>query len=117
MKNIIFEGKIWQGNQGENDSALFLGYNSEPLAERFEEFKRRNVTIRYWISEKEQTKQELKENTLLSLSGSVDANYNNRYSEYTGYLWTDEDLKVGGHDLLNELRSNVGKFLYMEVNY
>jgi hypothetical protein len=31
-------------------------------------------------------------------------------------LWTDEDLNVGGHDLLEEIRSYLGKFIYLEVD-
>lgn len=41
--------------------------------------------------------------------------YVDQYSEITGCLWTDEELKVGGHDLLAELDSYNGKYLVMEV--
>lgn len=120
MKQVVFEGKIWEGSAGPNNCALFVGYNSTPLAERWEEilgWGNKQVTVRYWISEFEQTKEQLKENTLLAISGAANARYGDRYSELTGYLWTDEQLKVGGHDLLNELASNKGKYLYMEVDY
>src|SRR5437868_3327415 len=39
------------------------------------------------------------------------------YSEITGYLWTDENLMVGGHDLLDELRSHKGSFVHLEIAY
>lgn len=73
--------------------------------------------MRYWVSETEKTKEQLKENLFAAISGSVEADYGDAYSELTGYLWTDEKLKVGGHDLLDELQSYIGKFLYMEVDY
>lgn len=43
--------------------------------------------------------------------------YDMAYSEYTGYLWTDEEINVGGHDLLTELKSHVGRYLYMEITF
>jgi hypothetical protein len=39
-----------------------------------------------------------------------------RYSETTGYLWTDEKLQVGGHDLIEELSGSAGKFLIFEAD-
>ena len=39
------------------------------------------------------------------------------YSEITGYLWTDEVVKIGGHDLLKEFETHLGKYLYMEIEY
>lgn len=43
--------------------------------------------------------------------------YEPHYSEITGYLWTDESLIVGGHDLLQELASYAGKYAVIEVTY
>lgn len=117
MKKETFAGKIWSGTQGENDNALFIGYSSTPFADTFQQFNSKQVTVRYWVSDKEKTKSELLKDTILRISGSVDADYGDAYSELTGYLWTDEKLNVGGHDLLSELRSSIDKFLYMEVDY
>jgi len=118
MNQKFFKGKIWTGECGENYRTLFIGYNSKPFPEIWDEdFSRKKVTVRYFISDTEKSIEELKENQLLSISGAVNADYSSKYSEYTGYLWTDEELKVGGHDLLNELYSNEGKYLYMEVDY
>lgn len=116
MKKLVYKGFIKEGSKGENDYALFIGETSEPIAEVFdEEIQLKQVTIRYWISNVEKTKEELDENTVLTIAGAVDADYYDRYSEYTGYLWTDEKLNIGGHDLLGQLRNNIGKFIYLEV--
>ena len=52
---------------------------------------------------------------MLIVMGDANVDLQSRYSEITGYLWTDEDLNVGGHDLLAELKGHVGKWLIMEV--
>ena len=117
MQQLIYKGLIAEQSKGENDYALFIGEMEEPIASEFEEeMQGKQVSVRYWISNTEKTKEELTENMIMAISGSVDADYGDAYSDYTGYLWTDEELKVGGHDLLDELRSNVGKYVYMEVD-
>jgi hypothetical protein len=111
-----YNGLINAGDFGENFNALFIGDSSEPIAKTFyDDFYNQNVTVRYWISEIEMSRELLKQNTLLCISGYVDADYSSRYSEITGYLWTDEELNIGGHNLLNELTSSIGKYVYLEV--
>jgi hypothetical protein len=118
MNQKIYKGRIIDKEYEDNYSALFIGEDEYPFAKIWEDdLYKKQVTVRYWISEVEKTKDELKENTLAAISGAVWADYTDRYSDYTGYLWTDVELKVGGHNLLSELSSNVGKFLYMEVDY
>lgn len=34
---------------------------------------------------------------------------------YTGYLWTEEEFKCGGHDLLKILEGNMGKYIHIEI--
>lgn len=41
--------------------------------------------------------------------------YYHRYSDYTGYLWTEEEFKCGGHDLLKILEGNMGKYIHIEI--
>lgn len=118
MEQRVFKGKIWTGEFGEDSGALFIGYNSTPVAKIFDrEFYGKKVTIRYWISTKEMEKQELQEEMIAMIAGSVHASYYDHYSEYTGYLGTVAEAKIGGHNLLHELYSNKEKFIYMEVDY
>jgi len=117
MEQLIYKGVIREGSKGENEAALFIGETEEPIALEFEEeIQGKQVSARYWISDSEKTKEELTENTILTMVGAVDADYGDRYSDYTGYLWTDEELIIGGHDLLSELRSNIGRFIYLEID-
>lgn len=117
METIIYKGIVRESTRGENDDALFIGDNSQPIAEIFEEdFEGKQVTVRYWISDKEKTKQELIKSCLYNLLGVVNAQYRDSYSEITGYLWTDENLYIGGHDLLEEIRNHKDEFIYLEVD-
>ena len=63
------------------------------------------------------TAAELAENAVKMLAGAADADYTQHYSDITGYLWTDAECVVGGHDLLDELESNVGKWCHMTVTF
>ena len=47
--------------------------------------------------------------------GDIEGHYYHRYSDYTGYLWTEEAFKVGGHDIPNILHSHMGEYIHMEI--
>jgi hypothetical protein len=75
------------------------------------------LSVRYFVSDREQSIDDLQVGWLNRLEGIGDADYTVHYSEYTGYLWTDEEINVGGHDLLAELKGYKDKFLYLEIQY
>lgn len=110
-----YEGLLCLHSYGEADDILFLSSASNPLAEELEWMHRKNVTVRYWVTGKPCSKEEASAEFLKTCMGAADVDFGSRYSELTGYLWTDEELCVGGHDLIAELKSNVGKWLILEV--
>lgn len=57
----------------------------------------------------------LDETKIVSMMGMVDATYYHRYSDYTGYLWTEEGFKCGGHDIRKILSSHIGEYIHMEI--
>ena len=90
--------------------------DTEPLADLAEEFNGKCVTIRYWISDEPLESVEVADELLAHLAlGGVDSKYNAHYSDRTGFLWCDEDFKVGGHDLIEAIAPHVDKYLLMEV--
>lgn len=114
--SIIYEGFLKLDSNGEEDDILFLEGHDEPVAEELEyKIGNKFATVRYYISDKEVSLEQAQEHFIRQLYGEIDASYSMRYSEYTGYLWTDEDLNVGGHDLLTELKSYIGKYLILIV--
>lgn len=99
----------------ENDHET-ITLDGEPIADELSYISGNFVTVRYYLSDKEATKDELVEDFLINtLYGNMESEYGARYSEYTGYLWTDDNLRVGGHDLLSELGDADGKYLYMII--
>lgn len=57
----------------------------------------------------------VEETIIQSYYGEVDSAYHHRYSDCTGYLWTDEEFKVGGHDIIKILGNYVGEYIHMEI--
>lgn len=55
------------------------------------------------------------ETKIVSMMGEVSSKYYHSYSELTGYLWTEEGFKCGGHDLLDILYSHEGEYIHMEI--
>jgi hypothetical protein len=115
-----YRGYIAEHDQGEATDVLFLTGVSEPLSEAIEDDLDElgsYLTVRYFIADTERSLEELDESLIRQIVGAGEADYHSHYSEITGYLWTDENLMVGGHDLLDELRSHKGKFAHLEITY
>lgn len=55
------------------------------------------------------------ETKVVSMMGEVESEYYHRYSDYTGYLWTDEMFKCGGHDIPQIMLSHIGEYIHMEI--
>jgi hypothetical protein len=122
----VYNGILVSANNGEEDDLLGLmredsnhHWDTSILAEEIKEdmWNGNYLSVSYYISNQKMSEDELIESFLQTLYGEGDVKYGARYSEITGYLWTDEDLNVGGHDLLEELKSNIGKWLYMEIEF
>lgn len=118
-KQVTLTGWISTQDRGESDGVLVVAesdpYGAEPFAEMLEFMHYRNVTVRYWIANERCTIEEAQEDFIGTLMGRAESRFCARYSDITGYLWTDEDLKVGGHDLVNELKSSEGRYLIFQV--
>lgn len=116
----IYTGLISEHSYGEADGLLLLSSLEDPLAETLENDMGRYgefATVRYYVSDTKQSKKSLNESLIRKISGDVKADFGSHYSEYTGYLWTDEEFNVGGHDLMQELHNSKGKWLYMEIDW
>lgn len=108
---IVLKGFIRRFGDGEN-----LAIKHDCIAESLVDTNGRMVSIRYWVSDGEITLEQAEEAyQVVSMGGKSDCEFAVNYSDYTGYLWTDEKLKVGGHDLIAELENYVGKYLILEA--
>lgn len=108
-----FSGELSVQSSGEADDIIHLDGN--PLAEVLEVLKGSIVTVRYYISTEQRSEEELIEMTVRYYHGLADVDFRHRYSEITGYLWTNEDMIIGGHDLKNELYTDAlqGRYLLL----
>lgn len=118
-----YQGIITVRAYGEDDGALWLDPTEpydEPLAAQVAldiEALGNTVTVSYWITDGPRTIEQLLENEAKKLAGAADADYTERGSDVTGYLWTDAELQIGGHDLLAELESEVGRWCYLSIRF
>ena len=115
MKPKIYKGLLSLRTWGDAEDILYLSTLKDPLVEELKWMARKRVSVRYWITDKPCSINEASVAAMMTAMGDADVNLQSFYSEITGYLWTDEDLVVGGHDLLEELKSSAGKWLILEV--
>lgn len=124
MKTLTYTGMMSFRDHGEASDILFISSREEPLAEVLaDEISGHIVTVRYWITDEQATREEAQGSFLRQLVGLAEARFEAAYSEITGYLWTDKDIVIGGHDLMAELSSdeageyvNAGKWLILEAD-
>lgn len=117
MKQLNYQGLLTKNGHGDSEDIIFLSSLHDPLAEELQrEMDEKQVSVRYWVADRECTKDEVQENFIKRLCGYANCDFFAHYSEMTGYLWTDEECKIGGHDLLQELRSYLGKWLILEID-
>lgn len=115
MSNTItYSGKITFDLSGDDCDALFVG-GCNILSKLNDEIDGQAVSVKYYISEVELTEAQLLENSLMSLCGGADVEYEACYSEYTGYLYHSKGLQIGGHDLLEELIDAQGEYLHLII--
>lgn len=142
-KLITLRGILSLGDYGEGSDILFCGDipvaqwaqdgigGGEPVYSQVwdtrymskEEAERRTnecptnkfISVRYWTADQPASDDAIKQRAIEMLYGAAKIDWGARYSEITGYLWTDEDFHIGGHDMIGRLSSEVGKYLLLEV--
>jgi Flp pilus assembly secretin CpaC len=118
MYTVIYTGLLMWASNGEDSELLGIVVENRVkiVAEYIgNEIGGERVTVRYWTSSVPLTREQLEQHTAEVALGVATAQYNMQYSDITGYLWTDEKMRVGGHDLIAELKNAIGMYLYMEV--
>ena len=113
---IIHEGWITIHDFGETSDCVFVGNDRNPLPDELDYLNGKTLSARYWITDQKATKDEAIEQFLRRIDGSAEIEFHAHYSDITGYLWTDINLTIGGHDLLQELASYAGKYLILEID-
>lgn len=113
---LTYQGLLsLHGYDGED--FLYLSSLRMPLADELKNaISGRLVSVRYWITDKPATKEEATMDFVKLLAGVANCEFGAHYSEPTGYLWTDESINIGGHGIMDELQSSVGKWLIMEID-
>lgn len=115
----IIRGKLCYATNGEEDELVGLldeTHHVRILAEELPKtYGEKVITVRYVVSEKFIASEDITEKIITLITGVGDIDYGMHYSELTGYLWTDEDFKVGGHDMIAILRGHIGKYLHLEI--
>ena len=111
----VYIGQLELRDDCNGNEILYLSTFDDPFAEELEWLGGEYTTVRYWTTDKPATLEQVQESWIKTICGVGESEYNVHYSDTTGYLWTDENLNIGGHDLLVELKSYAGKWLVMEV--
>ena len=75
------------------------------------------ASVSYYLADRVMSEDELQESHLQVLFGNTKVRHGAHYSEMSGYLWTDDDFIVGGHNLIKEWKNSLGRFLYLKAEF
>lgn len=103
MDNVtLIKGQMTDSQSWADHDTIWV--DGEELRQHTEQFLGKCVTVRYWVSDKPmETVDDAVELTLKQVTGILSGCAVHHWSEVTGHLWSDEYLKVGGHDIFQEL--------------
>lgn len=95
----------------DSDDVLYLTSIDEPLAEYLRDnFVNKCVSVRYWIGNSDYNV------VKTCINGNLSAEFGAVYSEISGFLWMNEEVCVGGHDLIDEFKFYIGKWLILQID-
>lgn len=116
MTTFLYEGLLCVHTNQECDEFLYLSSQKEPVAYFLHDaINRKQVSVQYWITDVQVTRAQAQEEFLKKVLGFADCRFGAHYSDPIGYLWTDEECNIGGHNLIEELKSHAGKWLILEI--
>lgn len=73
------------------------------------------VRVRYYTTEEKTTSSEVRARSIKKMLGEMNVKYElDAYSEWTVLSW-EENLTIGGHDLIKELAEYEGKYLVLII--
>jgi len=112
---MIIKGLIQEWTSDFDQVAI----NGDILGDQWdwEDFTGKVVHLRYFISEAPiESLEDAIEGQIRTFYGALEADgYPVCGSEWTGQYAYEQEFVIGGHDLLEELRSHVGQYVLIEV--
>jgi len=119
---VIFRGQIILASNGEETVLYLLDSRTwdtgrTPLAKELANYRWNKpfLSVKYYVSDIEIPEDKMEATYLKYLYGENNSEYCMHYSDLTGFLFTTEEIVIGGHDLMKELRTHLGKWLHMEI--
>lgn len=111
-KQGVMSGKI-RLSDGRAESYLTVGGNS--VSEFLEKFENRKVWCIWATADHFITPEYMIRTGWERAIGIASVDRGAVYSEPTGYLWTNDEGKIGGHDLMHNLQMYAGKYAFICV--
>jgi hypothetical protein len=115
MTTRTYKGLLCLHADPNGHETVYLTSLRDCLNEELSWMSRKKCTVKFWISDTQMEEEQAKEAAILHITGQVSRKFGACYSELTGYLWTNDELKVGGHDLIRILEGYAGKWIVLKI--
>lgn len=114
---LVISGKLAEVEHGDGYT---MACDGERIMPKVADMLDRPIqaSARWWLSDKPLDDAEARVKVQIDHAvGNLVALYEQAFSEITGYLWTDQELKLGGHDLVPIFEANAGRYIWMEIEF
>jgi hypothetical protein len=81
-------------------------YVAEAL-EKIADWGRQIISFQFHVADKPLSYHALQQELVKASLGVATARFSHAYSDLTGYLWTNEEAEVGGHNVLEQINEMV----------
>ena len=110
MLQGVLSGKIQQAGFDPESYATIGGHSISKFVEHFHGKK---VWCIWAVNDTFLTPYEILVDRINKITGQAYSRTGAVYSELTGYLWTNDEGKIGGHDVTSNLASHPGKYGFL----
>lgn len=103
---LLLEGELTSGDEF-YAVAVRTPVGEVYLAEAIEKiagWQGKILTFAWHIASEPLSFHELEDHMIKTAMRHTEARFTHAYSDLTGYLWTNEDITCGGHDILREIQ-------------
>lgn len=101
---------------GCDTEADYVYLDDEPLVKLLEQWSGSSVTLYYTMTETQMSFEEAAPIDIGHCFGKADIRLKEYFGDYTGYLYTDQDLMIGTHNLLLDLQRSVSNAITLYLN-
>ena len=116
MPMTTYTGLLCEHHYGPDyKPVMYISSLLDPLMEELEWVVGKQAAVRYWVTDQKVSKAQAIAAFVREACGIADGQLRIGHGEMTGPYMIERDFKVGGHNVMAELREHLGRWIILEI--